>query len=133
MPQFLWFAFKTSRQAQRSPGFLDGAVINDKQRVFWTLTVWESEAAMKQYRGADWHQQAMTKLAHWCDEASVVHWTGPQTRVPTAAEAHAHMTSEGRPSRVNHPSPSHASMHIAAPTRPALPLKAAQQSQRPAA
>jgi antibiotic biosynthesis monooxygenase len=133
MPQFFWYALRSSRQAQRSVGFLGGALINDKHRTFWTITVWESEAAMKAYRGADAHRVVMTKLASWCDEASVAHITDAMSRVPDAAEAHRIMQEHGRPSRVNHPSPRHAVLSMEAPSRPALPLKPAQRSERAAA
>jgi Antibiotic biosynthesis monooxygenase len=133
MPQFFWYSLKSSRQAQRSPGFLGGGLVNDKHRTFWTMTVWEDEAAMKAFRGAAAHRQVMTKLANWCDEASVAHWTQRQSRVPDANEAYRGMIEHGRPSRVNHPSARHESMTFDPPTRPALPLKPAERSHRAAA
>ena len=133
MPSFFLYAFRTSRQAQRSPGFLGGALINDKHRTFWTLTVWEDEASMKAYRGAAAHREVMPKLANWCDEASVTHWTQQDSRVPDASEAHRHMVEQGRVSRVNHPSSRHASLSYEAPSRPALPLKSQAASARVAA
>ena len=40
------------------------------------MTGWESELAMKAYRGSGPHREAMKKLPGWCDEASVAHWSG---------------------------------------------------------
>ncbi|WP_299646173.1 hypothetical protein [uncultured Jannaschia sp.] len=50
----------------------------------------------------------MPKLARWCDQASVVHWTADAA--PDWAEAERRMRREGRPSKVRHPSPRHAEL-----------------------
>jgi hypothetical protein len=52
MPGFLWHAFLGQRHAKRAPGFVGGALLVDAHRTFWTLTVWESEKAMKAFRGS---------------------------------------------------------------------------------
>ena len=49
----------------------------------------------------------MNKLAHWCDEAALVHWTQESTELPTWQEACGRLQREGRPSKVNHPSATH--------------------------
>jgi hypothetical protein len=67
---FLWMTFRSQRQVLRAPGFLGGKLLLDARRTFWTLTVWENERAMKAFRGAGPHGQAMRKLVEWCDEAA---------------------------------------------------------------
>ena len=57
----------------------------------------------------------MRKLLNWCSEAALVHWTQPDATLPSWSEAHRRMQAEGRTSKVNHPSPAHASFQIAAP------------------
>jgi quinol monooxygenase YgiN len=69
--QFLWHTFKSARQAERADGFLGGRLLVNRRKVFWTLTAWESEAAMNFYRTNAAHRAAMPKLPHWCDEAAV--------------------------------------------------------------
>nr|HEV7953987.1 antibiotic biosynthesis monooxygenase [Candidatus Acidoferrales bacterium] len=73
MPLFLWHSSKSSRQAERADGFLGGRVLPNPRKVFWTLTAWESEAAMNFHRTNAVHRAAMPKLLHWCDDATVVH------------------------------------------------------------
>jgi len=34
MPAFLWYAFRSSRQAQRSEGFLNGKLVVDARNTF---------------------------------------------------------------------------------------------------
>ena len=78
---------------------------------------------MRQYRGTDAHLRAMPKLLHWCDEASVVHWTQDSPELPDGATALNRMIADGRLSKVRHPSPEHVAKTIAAQEpRPGLRL-----------
>ena len=115
LPQFIVHAMRSSRQAQRAPGFLGGRLMRDSRDAFWTVTVWRDAKAMDAYRTTGAHRAAMPKLLHWCDEASVVHWMQDSNDVPLWIEAHERMVKDGRPSKVNHPSPNHSSHKIPAP------------------
>ena len=107
VPSFLWRNFLTERQVMRAPGFLGGRLLVDVRRTFWTLTVWESEKAMKAFRGSGAHGRVMPKLAHWCDEASYTHWESDRLDVPTWEEAYERLIGGARLSRVNRPSRDH--------------------------
>ena len=78
-----------------------------RRRTFWTLTGWEDERAMKAFRGAGAHARVMPRLFEWCDEAAYTHWTAPDSEIPDWLQAHEHLSSEGRLSRVAHPSADH--------------------------
>ena len=112
---FLWGTFLSQRQALRSPGFLGGRLLVDAHRTFWTLTVWESEQAMKAFRGAASHAKIMPRLVRWCDEASYAHWIPTGASVPTWSEAYEHLVAEGRLSRVSYPSTAHDAKQFAKP------------------
>jgi len=124
---FAWQSNRIARQAERAPGFVTGQVYGDPMRLtFWTATVWENEAAMRGFRGSGAHQAAMPRLGHWCDEASVAHWNQPGAESPEPGIALRRMQAEGRPLRVHHPSPEHATGKLAADNRPpdrGTPLK----------
>lgn len=115
LPQFLWHSFKSTRQVVRADGFLDGKTLVNPGKVFWTLTAWQSEAAMNAYRTHAAHRDAMPKLLHWCDEASVVHWTQETPDLPTWQTAHQRMMTTGRASKVNHPSAAQSANKFPAP------------------
>jgi hypothetical protein len=115
LPQFLWNTFKSMRQVERSSGFLGGRLLVNAKNVFWTMTAWKDEAAMNAYRIGGAHRRAMPKLLHWCNEAAVVHWTQESSEIPFWHEVQVRMAKEGRPSKVNHPSPTQASNHIPGP------------------
>jgi heme-degrading monooxygenase HmoA len=107
LPAFLWMTFRSQRQVLRAPGLLGGRLLLDAKRTFWTLTVWESERAMKAFRGGGPHARAMPKLVEWCDEAAYAHWIPATAEVPSWPEAYEHLLSDGHLSRVAHPSVDH--------------------------
>ena len=134
VPAFVWKTFLSQRQVVRAPGFLGGSLLLDAHRTFWTLTIWESERAMKTFRGSAPHAQVMPRLVEWCDEASYAHWTPTDASVPTWPEAYEHLVGEGRLSRVAHPSRDHDARQFAKPRlRPliAKDLKPARSESEP--
>lgn len=62
---------------------------------------------MKEFRGSGAHARAMPKLVEWCDEASYAHWTPADDSIPDWPQAYEHLVSEGKLSRVAHPSQDH--------------------------
>lgn len=107
LPPFLLMSLRSKAQAERSPGFLGGALVTDTGRVYWTVTVWDTEDAMRAYRHSGAHLAAMKKIGAWCDEAAVATWTQADAHVPGAQElndglqAHARFTTLPKPSRAH--------------------------------
>jgi hypothetical protein len=117
LPPFIIFAIRISRQAKRSEGNLHVSLLRDSESTFWTRTIWTTESAMKSFMLAGPHRQAMRRLLEWCDEASLVHWEQQAGEVPDWLEAHRRLQTEGRRSKVNHPSPAHESFQIRSPRK----------------
>ena len=115
VPTFLVLALRSAHQAKATPGNAAVAVLAEKRRTFWTRTIWDDEGAMRNFMRGEPHRRAMGKLANWCDEASVVHWTQASSEAPTWDEAWRRMRAEGRPSRVDRPTAAHLNFQIAAP------------------
>lgn len=105
-----WAIFRTQRQVVRASGFVEGRLLIEAQRTFWTMTAWESEDAMRTHRGSGAHAKIMPRLQEWCDEASVIHWSDDGMELPSWKEGCERMRNHGRPSRVRQPSPRHASL-----------------------
>jgi hypothetical protein len=101
---FLVSAFRCARQAKLASGNLGVTVLSDSNFAFWTRTIWDNEANMRSFMLSGAHGQTMRRLLEWCDEASVVHWMQEQSEAPTWREAYRRMQTEGRRSKVNHPS-----------------------------
>lgn len=85
LPAFLWYAFRSGRQAAKAEGNIAARVMNDRNRTFWTATVWTTDAAMKNFMMAGPHRDAMRKLLEWCDEAALVHWDQEIEQPPRVA------------------------------------------------
>jgi heme-degrading monooxygenase HmoA len=115
MPGFFLYAMRSLRQVRRAAGFQSGALLPDRDRTFWTMTAWDSEENMRAYMVSGAHKQAMPKLLHWCDEASVAHWVQQESALPSWEQADERMRREGRASKVLHPSAAHAGLSYKAP------------------
>lgn len=107
LPAFLWYSFKSNAQAKRAPGNLASTIRAAGTNVFWTMTVWESETAMRSFMRSGAHKEAMPKIQNWCDEGSVVHWVSESTTPPTWEEAETEMFTKGRFTPLTHPSIAH--------------------------
>jgi hypothetical protein len=115
VPLFAFHAFRSMRQVRMAHGFQCGALLPDSNRVFWTMTAWDTQENMRRYMTTGSHKAAMPHLLHWCDEASVAHWEQPENSLPSWAEADKRMREEGRASKVLNPSSQHATLTYAAP------------------
>jgi Domain of unknown function (DUF3291) len=104
LPAFLVNAFHSARQAKLASGNLAITILSDSNFAFWNRTVWDNEASMRTFLLSRAHGRVMPRLLEWCDEASVVHWMHKTNEVPTWREAHRRMQTDGRRSKVNHPS-----------------------------
>jgi hypothetical protein len=103
-PAFLWFALRSRMQARRAPGNR-GVAVRRLEGAFWTLTLWDSAAAVRDFMTGGAHRQVMPRLMHWCDEASLVRWEENTDRLPDWESAERRLATEGRLSKVRHPSP----------------------------
>ena len=115
VPLFVIYALRTLDQVKKAPGFQDGALLRDRSWTFWTMTAWESQESMLTFMTTGSHKRAMPRLLHWCDEASVAHWTQAEMALPSWSEADQRMRKSGRISKVLHPSPRHASLSYRVP------------------
>ncbi|GGB38365.1 hypothetical protein GCM10011380_29710 [Sphingomonas metalli] len=115
LPGFAWHTRRTLAQIRVAEGYRAGQLLADRRFAFWTVTLWRDPAAMRGYMASGAHLQAMPRLMHWCDEASVVHWPSEADGLPDWDEIDRRMRAEGRPSKVRHPTPDHAGLGYAPP------------------
>ena len=115
VPLFAFYASRSVRQVKKAAGFQNGALLADRNWTFWTMTAWDSQESMRRFMTSGSHQQAMPHLLHWCDEASVAHWTQPDATLPSWSEADKRMRDSGHISKVLHPSPQHETLTYTAP------------------
>jgi heme-degrading monooxygenase HmoA len=106
LPGFAWYALRSNMQAKRAEGLVGIDLLTDRDWTFWTMTAWESRAAMLAFMTSGAHKKAMPKLLEWCDEASVAHWEQEDAELGWE-EANRRMRAMGRASKVRHPSAAH--------------------------
>ncbi|WP_160724766.1 DUF3291 domain-containing protein [Bacillus sp. USDA818B3_A] len=85
LPIFFWHAFKSIVQSKKSEGLLYSSTNKEDFLTYWTLTAWESEANMRNYRNKSNHLKAMKKGKHMADQLDYIHWEGE--KVPTWPDA----------------------------------------------
>lgn len=115
VPMFLYHAQRSISQIRTAKGCVSLAVLRDKNRVFWTMTLWEDEYSMKAFMLSGPHRESMPRLAEWADEASVIHWHQDHVERPDWNEAARRMKAEGRATSIRHPSPHHDDLSFPAP------------------
>ena len=115
VPLFFAHAIRSVSQVKKAPGFLHGALLDDRSWTFWTMTAWDSQENMRQFMTTGAHKSAMPHLLHWCDEACVAHWEQPEDSLPSWTEADKRMREEGRASKVRNPSLEHATLSYRVP------------------
>ena len=105
LPAFIRANEAAVKEIMQIPGFLGGAELTDKGLVFWTITYWQDETAMKSFRNCEAHCKAMQNLPDWCSEASYTHWT--DDNMPKTIDwklMHEKMIQDGKLTKVRRPS-----------------------------
>lgn len=113
IPRFFFANIPITAQLMRAPGFLGGGSIMEQPAVFWTMSLWESEAAMRAFKTGGAHGRVMPKNVEWSIESAVAGWS--RDTLPSWEEAHAHLVAHGRATPVRQPTPDHASLNYAPP------------------
>ena len=107
---FFWHTLRSSRQAQRSPGFWIGKMLAGKQHTYWTLTLWQEEASMKAYRKTGSHRAAMrgmSLLDRFCSEAATYGRPYEGLELPHPNDLLDELNSGGRFLTLSRPSAAH--------------------------
>jgi hypothetical protein len=115
LPAFFVQSVRAIKQAREAEGNRSVAVLLDVKKTFWTRSVWASETAMRAYILAGVHRKVMGRLAQWCDEAAIVHWTQESMEPPMWEDAHRRLQQDGRASKVHEPSEDQRNYRIPAP------------------
>jgi len=115
LPAFFVATARSVFQARRAKGNLAISMLREARNTFWTRSLWTDEAAMLTFMTSGAHRTIMPNLLEWCDEASVARWVQDSVEKPGWDEVHRRMQSEGRPSKVNHPSAAHRAYDLPPP------------------
>lgn len=115
LPLFFAQTLRAAIRAKGAEGNLAVSVMRDAHKTYWTRTVWSNDQAMRAFLWSHRHRQLLRRLAEWCDEAAVVHWTQESPEAPSWETAHERMLLDGQPARVTHPSETQRAYQIPPP------------------
>jgi heme-degrading monooxygenase HmoA len=74
-PAFLVHSLRIWRQARRSPGILGLSLrAHPVSGVFWTLSAWTDEAALRAFAHADPHRTIIKRVRPWTKSATFRFW-----------------------------------------------------------
>ena len=102
---FLRLSMAAGRQAEQAEGFVGGALLKDRRRVYWTVTLWESEDAMRAYRDSEPHKTIMTRLGELSEGFASTRWTQESTVLPSWYDVHDRLRVAGRVRWMDGPGP----------------------------
>lgn len=60
--KFAFYAWRSIAQIRNASGCIALALLKDRNRVFWTMTLWEDEHSMKAYITSGSHRNVMPRL-----------------------------------------------------------------------
>jgi hypothetical protein len=111
LPGFILANEASIRSIKKVSGFISGKELVDKGFTFWTVTIWESDEAMKFFRNSNPHKGAMRKLPNWCDEGAYVHWMQEDKVIPGWDFLYKKLMTEGKLTKIKYPSARQANMN----------------------
>ncbi|MGZ3696581.1 MAG: hypothetical protein ACXWP5_00690 [Bdellovibrionota bacterium] len=114
LPQFLWHARRSEKQAAASPALLAGRTAVGRGLVFWTTTLWEDLPSMQKFLVSGAHLKAMPKLRRWCKHAAVRHLTTNEAVLPEMAQIDELLRLSPKFSPLDHADADHAAKKIPA-------------------
>ncbi len=107
MPRFGWYAFNSERQARKAKGIISVKVFPDKNRTFWTCSIWQDEKCMLDYMRSGNHKKAMPFLQICADEARTGNVQVSSTEFPSYDELIEMLVKFGKPSKLKYPNERH--------------------------
>jgi len=97
LPGFVLHTLSIAVQLRRTPGLLGYSFLARVLRMrFWTLSVWEDEAALGEFVRRDAHREARLALAGRMGRPRFVRWKVPGSRVPPSWRDALERTGDGR-------------------------------------
>lgn len=76
-----------AKRAKQLDGYLDGRMLADGRGEYWTLTLWEDEAAMLRFRKDGPHAKGMRKSKAWAKDMHATRWESDAASLPDWDEA----------------------------------------------
>ena len=74
LPVFVWHTIRSIIQSRKADGLIYSSFEKEGWDTYWTLTVWENEIYMKEYRNQGNHLKAMKISRNIANELESINW-----------------------------------------------------------
>ncbi len=118
LDEFFVDAVAAIEQAQKSDGNLGADALADANNAWWSVSSWHGRDAMGAFVSTEPHQSIMSRLDHYCDEATFVDWEQPSADLPDWQTSHEHLVADGQVAQLTSPSPANQTRAFPAPVEP---------------
>ncbi|HKA95239.1 MAG TPA: antibiotic biosynthesis monooxygenase [Streptosporangiaceae bacterium] len=82
LDEFFTDAVAAIEQAGKAEGNLGADALADANNAWWTVSAWQGRQPMLAFTGNEPHRSIMTRLDHYCDEATFVDWEQGSADLP---------------------------------------------------
>jgi hypothetical protein len=104
LDEFFTDAVAAIEQAAKAPGNLGADALADANNAWWSVSAWQDRRVMRAFVGNQPHQSILTRLDHYCDEATFVDWDQDSPDLPDWQTSHRHLVADGRAAELTNPS-----------------------------
>ena len=115
LDEFFTDAVAAIEQASKADGNLGADALADANNAWWTVSAWHGRQPMLAFVGNEPHRSIMTRLDHYCDEATFVDWEQDAADLPDWQTGWRRMVDEGTAGMLSQPSPAHQTRDFPAP------------------
>ena len=121
LDEFFTDAVAAIEQAQKAEGNLGADALADANNAWWSVSSWQDRRLMRAFVDNLPHQNIMTRLDHYCDEATFVDWEQDSPDLPDWQTSHQHLVADGQAAELTHPSDANQTRAFPPPVVPAGP------------
>jgi hypothetical protein len=107
LDEFFTDAVAAIEQAQHFQGNLGADALADADNAWWSVSAWQERAPMRAFVSSEPHQTILTRLDHYCDEATFVDWEQEDAALPDWQTCWRHLTADGKVAHLSQPSAEH--------------------------
>ena len=117
LPKFIVQNEAIVKQIRSSEGFRNGKTLLDPSLSAWTVTLWDSEDAMRAFYTSGAHRNIMPSLSFYSNEAVTAHMSFSEVDLPTWRFVHEQLSKIGKFSTVlKEPTQNHLDKIISKPS-----------------
>jgi len=113
--EFFASAVAVTELAQNSTGNLGADVLAEANNTYWTRTAWQQRELMEAFVGSEPHLSTMSRIDHWCDEATFVSWEQPGADLPDWLDGYRCLAASGQAASLTHATQAHHTRDFPAP------------------